>query len=293
MTKKRKKSLFTAVIICILAVVAFAEPYFNPPDEEILPTVAGDSLLKVHFIDVGQGDSTLFEFSDGKTMLIDAGENEMGGTVCDYIKERNIKKIDYLIGTHPHSDHIGGLDDVIENFEVGTLYMPDKLHTSKTFKEVFEAASEKSVEAKISKKGVVVTEGDGLRIEFLSPVSGSYDELNNYSSVVSVKFDEVSFLITGDAEYVVENEIRENLSQHDVLKVGHHGSNTSSTANFLKKVMPKYAVISVGEGNSYGHPHKEVLGRLERFGAEIFRTDISGSIVATSDGKNISFETER
>ncbi len=293
MARKRKKSLVTVLIICFLAVVALSEPYFNKSRETVETLDTDNIRLKVHFIDVGQGDSTLFEFSDGRTLLIDAGENEMGDVVCEYLQKQNIEKIDYLVGTHPHSDHIGGLDNVIESFNVGVLYLPDKPHDTKTFKEVIEAAEERNVEARIAKKGVKVIDEEDLTIKFLSPVSESYEELNNYSTVMSVEFDEVSFLVTGDAEYVVEKEIMGDLFPHDVLKVSHHGSNTSSTANFLKKVSPKYAVVSVGEGNMYGHPHNQVLNRLERFGAEIYRTDINGSITLISDGKNISFETER
>ena len=292
MTKRRKKSYSTFIIICILAVIAFAEPYFNKGEESVTVSV-NEPLLKVHFIDVKQGDSTLFEFPDGKVMLVDAGENEMGDTVVNYLLENNIDKIDYLVGTHPHSDHIGGLDDVIRNFEVGTLYMPDKVHDSKTFQEVIEIASAKGINAQIAKRGVTVTDEENLKIKFLSPVSENYESLNNYSSVVSVKYCNASFLVMGDAEYVVEKEILNDLEDCDVLRVGHHGSNSSSTANFLKKVMPEYVVISVGCGNAYGHPHKEVLNRLKRFDAEIYRTDSDGHIVATSDGFNISFETER
>lgn len=251
-----------------------------------------DGALLVHFIDVGQGDSTFIELPNGETMLIDAGENNKGDIVCDYIKAQGKTKIDYLIGTHPHSDHIGGLDTVMTYFDIGTLYLPDKAHTTKTFTDVVNVATEKNVPTKKAEKGVLILQNEDLNISILSPVSRQYEELNDYSAVISLVYGDTSFLFMGDAEYTVENQLKSTISHHDVLKVGHHGSNSSSTANFLEKVRPAYAVISCGVNNDYGHPHEQVLKRFSRFESQMFRTDLDGSIVATSDGTNISFETK-
>ena len=293
--KKSKRKLYS-VAISAVAVIAAAFAVLTQSGQ---PKSAGsrnplqEAALKVHFIDVGQGDSILIELPNGQNMLIDAGENDMGETVCQYTEAQDISELDYVVGTHPHSDHIDGLDTVINRFQIGAVYLPDKSHTSKTFQDLVTAVKNKQLTAVKAAAGVkIVDEGD-LEVSFLSPVSESYAELNDYSAVVSLKYKNVSFLFTGDAEYTVENELLSVMGHYDVLKVGHHGSNTSSTANFLKKVSPNYAVISVGKDNSYGHPAEQVLNRLERFHATIYRTDLNGTVIAVSDGENIEFYTER
>ena len=246
--------------------------------------------LKVHFIDVGQADCILIQ-SDEHTMLIDAGNNGDAKKVVAYIKSQNIEDLDYVVGTHPHEDHIGGLDAVIENFDIGVIYMPKAMNTTKTFEDVLNA---------IAKKGMKVTTPiPGTKVEFgeasftiLAPNSDNYKEVNNYSIVIKLVHGNNSFLFTGDAEDVSEKEMMEkgfDLSA-DVLKVGHHGSSSSTTEEFLMKVNPQYAVICVGKDNKYGHPHKETLDLLNKKGIKIYRTDKSGTIIAISDGESITFE---
>lgn len=291
---KKKISIGSLMLLILFAVLIYfvdKSGTFQESKEPVFP--AESAALSVHYIDVGQGDSIFIQFPNGESMLIDAGENNMGETVCNYIKKQGETEIDYLVGTHPHSDHIGGLDTILETFSVGTLYLPDVSHNTKTFMDVVEAAQERGVKAEKAKAGVEILNTDNILVRFLSPVSATYEEVNDYSAVVSVSYGENSFLFTGDAEYTVENELRNHITPHDVLKVGHHGSNSSTTANFLEQIQPEYAVISCGADNEYGHPTEQVLSRLERFGCEIYRTDEQGSVVAISDGTQIRFETEK
>lgn len=251
--------------------------------------------LKVHYIDVGQGDSILIQ-KDGETMLIDAGDNESGKVVVDYLKKNHVSKIDYLIGTHPHSDHIGGLDTVIENFDIGKVMMPKVTHTSKTFEDVLLALKKKDLKLILPKAEDTYGLGDA-KWKILAPNGEEYDNFNNYSLVIQLLYKNNSFLFTGDAESQSEKEIlqanKKNSLISDVLKIGHHGSSTSTTDEFLQAIQPKVAVISLGKENSYGHPHKEILEKLKKNQVTIFRTDLNGTIIATSDGEQITFEIEK
>lgn len=248
--------------------------------------------LKVHYIDVGQGDSILIQ-QDGHNMLIDAGTNAAETIVVNYLKSNGITKLDYVIGTHPHEDHIGGLDKVIDTFEVGQVFMPKVTHTSQTFKSVVTSIKNKGLKITTPKVGDSYGLGNATW-QILAPVSASYDNLNNYSIVTKLKFGNNSFIFTGDAESLSEGEIlKKQLDiSSDVLKVGHHGSRTSTTQNFLNKVNPKYAVISCGKGNKYGHPTQETLNKLKNKSIQTYRTDECGNVIATSDGNNIAFNTK-
>ena len=247
--------------------------------------------LTVSFIDVGQGDSELIQTPSGKTMLIDAGIPEMGSKVADYIKSRGISRIDILVATHPHNDHIGGIPAVINNFDIGKFYMPKVTTNTKAFENVLTAAKNKGLSINVAKAGVTLDLGSDIKAEMLAPNSLHYDKLNNYSAVIKITYGNTSFLFTGDAEGESEQEmLNKNYDlKADVLKVGHHGSRTASTLPFLKAVSPKYAVISCGKNNDYGHPHKLTMEKLKNAGITVYRTDECGTIVATSDGKNISF----
>jgi beta-lactamase superfamily II metal-dependent hydrolase len=289
MYKIRLQFIITLLIVFIVA--------FTGCTIEVDTSVQDDEKdLKVHFIDVGQADSILINLPGKVTMLIDAGNNGDKDTVIDYIKSQGIKQIDFLVGTHPHEDHIGGLDAVIKSVDIGKVYMPKVTHTSKTFKDVLLAVKEKGLKVSSPKPEEVIFDEDSLKIQFLAPVSTKYEELNNYSIVTKITYGETSFLLTGDAEELAENEMLKkspSLLAADVLKVGHHGSSSSTSPEFLKTVNPTYAVISVEEGNSYGHPHKEVIERLDKSGIKYYRTDKNGTIVMASDGKNINISVEK
>jgi len=246
--------------------------------------------LKVHYIDVGQGDSILVHTND-VAMLIDAGERGYGPGVVNYIKDQGINKLDYLILTHPHADHIGGATYVINAFDIGKIIMPKASHTSQTFENLLTTIQNKGMKITSPNPGDEYQLGSAKFI-IVAPNSSSYNDLNDYSVVCKVVFADTSFLFTGDAESISENEIINKGFdiKADILKVGHHGSDSSTTEQFLKTVSPKYAIISCGKGNQYGHPTQAVLNRLAANNVELYRTDESGTIVATSDGKTITFD---
>lgn len=286
----------TAVISALLLSSCSAKANTNQaylPEAEndaIYTTVGLNDELRVSFIDVGQGDSEFIELPNGETMLIDAGTNETGKNVVDYIKSLGYTSINYVVGTHPHEDHIGGLDDVIKTFDIGSIYMPKITADTKTFEDVLDAAESKNLMINTAKSGVAIMDTEDLSIKFLAPTLDSYENTNDYSAVVKVVYGETSYLFTGDAEEFSENLITDDVNA-DVLKVGHHGSSTSTSTEFLKKVSPSSAVISCGKDNSYGHPHSETLQKLADMGTEVYRTDELGTIVSVSDGKTITFDT--
>ena len=247
---------------------------------DCISTIPQDNNLRVYCLDVGQGDSILIT-NNNKTMLIDASTNEMGSRVVKYLNDLGIKKIDYLVGTHPHEDHIGGLDNVIKNFDIGTIYMPNVVATTKTFEEVIDAISAKKLKVTSPKTGDKLTVGNA-ECEVMS-IRNDKDDYNNCSIVIKMDFNNVSYLFTGDAEESVESSRK--WPHIDVLKVGHHGSNTSSSKNFLEQIKPEVALISVGQGNTYGHPTQATLKRLSNIGAKIYRTDENGTILLIEKGE--------
>jgi competence protein ComEC len=286
----------TAVISALLLSSCSAKANTNQaylPEAEndtIYTTVGLNDELRVSFIDVGQGDSEFIELPNGETMLIDAGTNETGKNVVDYIKSLGYTSINYVVGTHPHEDHIGGLDDVIKTFDIGSIYMPKITADTKTFEDVLDAAESKNLMINTAKSGVSIMDTEDLSVKFLAPTLDSYENTNDYSAVVKVVYGDTSYLFTGDAEEFSENLITDDVNA-DVLKVGHHGSSTSTSTEFLKKVSPSSAVISCGKDNSYGHPHSETLQKLADMGTAVYRTDELGTIVSVSDGKTITFDT--
>lgn len=250
----------------------------------------GTGTLKVHFLDVGQGDSILVQFPDGRNMLVDTGGNDSARIVVDYLKKNGVKKLDFLVGTHPHEDHIGAMDTIVKNIPVGEIFMPMVTSNTQTFRDVMAAIKKKGLKIATAKAGVDILKNDNLSVKILAPNKNAYEDLNNYSAVLKVKYGEVSFLLTGDAEELSEQEILVGGAdvEADVLKVGHHGSRSSTSPAFLKAVRPLYAVISVGAGNDYRHPHRATLERLGKAGADVLRTDQKGTIVFATDGKEVS-----
>lgn len=251
-----------------------------------------NDLLKVHYLDVGQGDSIFIELPNNETILIDAAESYQSEKIINYLKNLNYQKIDYVIGTHPHTDHIGGLKDIINTFEIGKIYMPKVVSTTKTYESLLMAIKDKNLKINTAKAGTSIIDTDTLKINILAPNNSTYTELNNYSVVTKITYGTTKFLFMGDAEKLSENEIKENVTA-DVIKIGHHGSNTSSSIDFIKKVNAKYGIISVGLNNKYNLPKEETITNWENSGTKIYLTSINGTIRASSDGTNIKIESEK
>lgn len=251
-----------------------------------------NDLLKVHYLDVGQGDSIFIELPNNETMLIDAAESYQSENIINYLKNLNYQKIDYVIGTHPHTDHIGGLKDIINTFEIGKIYMPKVVSTTKTYENLLMTIKDKNLKINTAKAGTSIIDTDALKINILAPNNSTYTELNNYSVVTKITYGSTKFLFMGDAEKLSENEIKENVTA-DVIKIGHHGSNTSSSIDFIKKVNAKYGIISVGLNNKYNLPKEEIITNWENSGTKIYLTSINGTVRASSDGTNIKIESEK
>ena len=258
----------------------------NSPREdleiEVAPGVTSTyGLMRVHFIDVGQADSAFIELGNGQTMLIDAGRS--GGDVVDYIRNLQYETIDYVVASHPHDDHIGGMATVLNSFNIGKMYMPKQAHTISAFTNMLDVIENKGIDLYTAKAGTNILSSGNINIDVLAPFSESNSNLNNVSAVVRITYGKTVMLFTGDAEHVIENQLLNSGVDADVLKVGHHGAGSASSSSFIKAVSPDIAVISVGEGNSYGHPHADTLAILNEVGADIYRTDEQGTIVVTAD----------
>ena len=256
------------------------------------PTISYKSELKMHAIDVGQGDCILLELPNGQKMLIDAGNSDNSSTIKKYLDSRNIKKIDYFIATHPHADHIGSAAFIVNNYSIGSIYAPKVSTTTKTFENFLLAVKKKCLKINTPVAGkYILNDKYKLEVQILAPNNTKYENLNDYSIVLKIKYRNISFLLTGDASIISEQEMIEKGFdlKATLLKIGHHGSKYSTSSTFLSKVSPKYTVISVGKSNNYGHPSQEIINRFIKAKVSIFRTDVSGTIIASSNGYSIIF----
>jgi len=285
-------AIFVIISFCFLNGCAFIDSIFDSLFEEYLDLDINGNFA-VHFIDVGQGDSILIQSSENYFMLIDTGEGSQHGKLTAYLKRFGVTEFKYVVFTHPHADHIGSADKIVNDYKIETLIMPEIYHTSQTFRRLLEAMENKNMEITPPTPGKTFKLGSA-EFTVLAPISEEYGNLNNYSVVIRMTYGNTSFLFTGDMEKESENEMIEYYKNQniavDVLDVSHHGSSSSSQQKFLDILQPSIAVIHVGEGNSYNHPNLQVISRLESIGAKILRTDLNGDIIIISDGQNLSIK---
>ena len=277
---KRNKILKQIVGIGILIILIILLIQISNITGTNFEYIVDESKLQIIYFDVGQADSTLI-MNDGKTTLIDGGNDSDGDAIVKYIKSQNISRIDTVVATHLHADHVGGLDDIIDSFDIGTVYMPDTVNTNKQVEEFLDAMERKNLEYEVPEIGTKFD--NGLANCEVMSIDNNAEDLNNSSIVIQMNYLEQIYLFMGDSEKEVENSREWN--EVNVLRVGHHGSNTSSTERFLNQVRPEIAIISVGLNNQYGHPSIEVLNRLNNLNTTIYRTDEKGIILLESDGK--------
>ena len=287
--KKKLLSLFLILSLLLSGCAVVIGPAANSPPPSTRPE--GETLT-VHFIDVGQADCALLECG-GEFMLIDGGNRDDGQLVVSYLDQMGVEELKAVVCTHAHEDHVGGLPSVLAVYPTAAVYAPTKTYSSNIFDDFLYYTDQQRLEVTIPDPGHQLWLG-GTKLTVLGPVK-SYAETNDTSIVLRAEFGETSFLFTGDMETAAENDMLDywnsdpKLFQSDVLKVGHHGSNTSTGYRFLNEVDPDYGIISCGKDNSYGHPHEEPLSRLNQAGVTLFRTDELGHVIATTDGEELTF----
>ncbi len=260
-------------------------------DEAVDENTSVDGTAIFTFIDVGQGDSTLIQFS-GYDILVDAGEKSYGDDVVKALERANVDDLEFLVATHPHSDHIGGVIEVLDNFVVENFVMPDVEHTTTTYEKMLDKVIEKDINVIIPSQGENLVDIDGATVKVISPEIENDDNLNNYSICLRVDFGNTRLILTGDAEVKIEDMILDSGIDinADIYQVGHHGSVTSNTQEFIAAMQPQIAIISAGKNNDYGHPHEEVVDRLESFGTVIYNTIDMSTITITTDGDEIKVD---
>jgi len=288
---KNPAVIIIAVIICICTVL-LPRMQMKAPITEI----DEDSYLAVHYIDVGQGDSTLITTADGDAMLIDTGPSYAEDALLSYLYAWDIKTIDYLILTHPHEDHMGSAEAVLDRFDVEHLIMPDMKAASSDYLNLITDTDYSDTQFFRAVPGTVYSLGDA-EFTILGPLDDEYESENNYSIITRVCYLDLSFLFTGDAEQLAEEELLARYTRgelrSDIYKAGHHGSSTSSCDSFLDAVSPSVAIISCELYNPYGHPHREVLGAFSERGITVCRTDTEGTVVIETDGKNYTIHKQK
>ncbi|WP_312507316.1 MBL fold metallo-hydrolase [Lysinibacillus sp.] len=268
------------LLLCIFLLAGCTEAI----QTEKIPVTAGHD-MRVHFIDVGQGDSILIESPNGKTMLVDGGVKGAGPQVVSYLREIGVSKLDIVVATHPDADHIGGLIPVLNSMTIEQFYDSGKVHTSQTFEEMLTLIDEKNIPYDVPTPGDNIKFDEDVTVKVLNANEQASDN-NDASIVLKIVYGNVSFLLTGDAGIALEKEMMQYDVSATVLKAGHHGSNTSSSEDFIRAVKPEVTILSYGKDNKYGHPHAEVVDRLKEIGSKIYATADIGTITVTTDGVN-------
>lgn len=288
-----KKIIATIVAAILVAFMGILFPEAQPEAPKVQTPISGNGLT-VHFIDVGQADCALLE-CDGEFMIIDGGNVEDGQMVVSYLNQMGVETLSSVVCTHAHEDHVGGLPAVLSVFDAETVYSPVTEYSSKVFGDFVKKTEAQGQSLTIPEPGDQFMLGTAT-VTVLGPTQ-EYEETNDTSIILKVTYGESDFLFTGDMEVAAENDMIDYWGdsfdwEMEVLKVGHHGSDTSSGYRFVYELSPTYGVISVGEGNSYGHPHEEPLSRLKDAGVVLFRTDLLGHVIARTDGEEITFTWE-
>jgi len=302
MKKKRKSKSKSKLSAAIFSVLAICSGLIFSYKNDLLPNTSklkGGSVsnanVNVHVIDVGQADSILIE-SNGEYMMIDGGTTDAKDTILNYLKEQNVDKFKYVIGTHPHEDHIGSLDKVIDAYPVEKVFLPNVTHTSKTYKELLTSIQNKNLKITTPRVRDKYDLGK-VSFEIVGPdENADYGtNYNDWSIIVKLIDGDISYILSGDAEKAAESDaLKSGVDLNcDVYKAGHHGSRTASNDEFLNAMSPKYALISCGKDNKYNHPHQETLDKFKNHGIEYYRTDEKGTIIASSDGKNVTVNSKK
>ncbi len=300
-----KPSQVIVIMICISLLIISAgctdstdAPSKTTPEKSTPTTIQNAGTpsgqnLTVNFLDVAQGDSILLEYN-GKAMLIDAGESDQGEVVSDYQKDQGISTLDYVVATHPHSDHIGGMDEILNGFQVEHFVDSGYPHTTQTYENLLTTIDQKNIPFEVAQAGQTIDFDPAVDVEVLNPGTTYSDDLNENSVVLKVSYGKTSFLLMGDAGLETEERIMKagyNIDS-DILKVGHHASRSGSGASFISAVSPSVSIIEVGAGNDYGHPHAEILKRLQK-ASKVYRTDLDGTISVTTDGSTYAVTTQK
>ena len=288
------KKKFLALMLILSLLFCGCEVVYYPAETPTTPDFTEGETLTVHYIDVGQADSILLE-TEGKFMLIDGGNKEDGQLVISYLQQQGVEELEAVICTHAHEDHVGGLPSVLAVFPVKAVYAPTRTYSSKVFDSFLHYVDQQGLEVTIPAPGDKLALG-GVDMTVVGPVK-SYAETNDTSIVVLADYSETRFLFTGDMETPAENDMLDYWGDRinwnvDVLKAGHHGSDTSSGYRFVYEADPEYAIVSVGTGNTYGHPSESILSRYGDAGIPLFRTDELGHVIVTTDGQNIAVTWE-
>lgn len=287
---------FVMVTIPLIMCIILAFSCCCVSNHKIVDPISHSNLtgnLTVTFIDVGQGDSELITSPSGEVMLIDAGESEQPLKIISVAKERSVNSFDIIVMSHPHSDHIGGISYIISHYPVEQVIDSGYPHTTKTYENILNLIDKRNISYRVVRNGDIVDFDPNVKVEVLNPQNTWFENINDNSVVLKMTYGDVSFLFPGDSEIDAEQVYARQLDHIDVLKVGHHGSKTSTGAYLLNKIYPDVSIISVGKGNSYGHPSIVTLNNLAKSHSEIYRTDVNGDITVTTDGNDYSVITER
>lgn len=284
--KRNLKKLIISILIISVAlctssfVKKFSRYKINP------------NLMYVHYINVDQGDAILIQVNN-KNLLIDSGPKSHKKQLIKFLNNLGISTLDYVIATHPHEDHIGNMSTILTSYNVKSFYAPKVYSNTKSFEQMIDSLKTNNLKITPIKRGCnTINLGFKTNVQVFSPIDDNYDNQNNYSPIIKISFGNNSFLFTGDAEKEIEEKLifLNDYLKSDVLKISHHGSNTSTSDSFLNKISPKYAIISVGKNNIYGHPNTNILSKLKGNNINILRTDIQNNITFFSDGTNISYK---